>query len=171
MKIQNYLIYKLAMATTSLPFDDRRTLASLGALDGFASIEATMNWCRCSDSEARTKLRELYLNGYLVETCDNRIYQPQMLCAIANNATAPGHKRFRPRPGNISRTRREAILQRDGNSCVYCASSGGDRALTLDHVIPKSKGGLTVESNLVAACHSCNQEKADHAVEIFLEVA
>jgi 5-methylcytosine-specific restriction endonuclease McrA len=54
---------------------------------------------------------------------------------------------------------RHNIFKRDGNECVYC---GENRDLTLDHVIPKSRGGKTSWANLVAACKSCNGRKGDN---------
>lgn len=42
--------------------------------------------------------------------------------------------------------------------CAYC---GSDRATTLDHVIPRAKGGPTCRSNLVASCPTCNLHKSD----------
>lgn len=57
---------------------------------------------------------------------------------------------------------RSNIFKRDGNSCVYCSST---KDLTLDHVIPKSKGGKTNWSNLVAACKRCNAEKGNSTPE------
>lgn len=54
------------------------------------------------------------------------------------------------------------IFKRDGNSCVYCGST---RTLTLDHVIPRAKGGKDTWENLVTACHACNNEKADLTLE------
>jgi 5-methylcytosine-specific restriction endonuclease McrA len=53
---------------------------------------------------------------------------------------------------------RQNIFKRDGNCCVYC---GNHRDLTLDHVIPKSKGGRTNWLNLVAACRRCNAQKGN----------
>jgi len=54
---------------------------------------------------------------------------------------------------------RQNIFKRDGNECVYC---GRNRDLTLDHVFPKSRGGKTSWTNLVAACKSCNGRKGDN---------
>lgn len=54
------------------------------------------------------------------------------------------------------------IFKRDGNQCVYC---GNKRELTLDHVMPKSRGGLTNWDNLVAACKKCNGRKGDFTPE------
>ena len=52
---------------------------------------------------------------------------------------------------------RRAVLERDGHSCVYC----GLRADTIDHVRPRSRGGLHQWTNVVAACARCNHRKGD----------
>lgn len=55
---------------------------------------------------------------------------------------------------------RRNIYKRDEYSCVYCGDS--DRSqLTLDHVVPQSKGGKDTWENLVTSCSRCNSEKAD----------
>lgn len=51
---------------------------------------------------------------------------------------------------------RNGILQRDGHRCQYC---GSEFNLTIDHVIPLSKGGQDTWENLVTACLSCNNMK------------
>ena len=48
---------------------------------------------------------------------------------------------------------------RDGWRCVYCGTSGG--RLTLDHVVPRSKGGESIWENVVTACAPCNLRKGD----------
>ncbi|MEO0895554.1 MAG: HNH endonuclease [Bacteroidota bacterium] len=53
---------------------------------------------------------------------------------------------------------RHNIFRRDGNRCVYC---GSRERLTLDHVIPRAKGGRTTWNNLVTACYKCNSKKGD----------
>lgn len=50
------------------------------------------------------------------------------------------------------------VYKRDENKCQYCGST---RHLTIDHVIPKSKGGSEDWTNLVVACSSCNTKKGD----------
>lgn len=52
---------------------------------------------------------------------------------------------------------RRGVFARDGHRCQYC----GDRAETLDHVIPRSRGGGHTWDNVVAACRPCNVHKAD----------
>jgi 5-methylcytosine-specific restriction endonuclease McrA len=59
---------------------------------------------------------------------------------------------------------RENIYKRDNYECVYCGCSN-QRTLTLDHVIPQSKGGKDSWDNLVTACRRCNHEKADLTLE------
>lgn len=59
---------------------------------------------------------------------------------------------------------RKRILARDGDRCVECgAPNGGTRetALTMDHIVPRSRGGLTTDENLQALCKPCNEAKAD----------
>lgn len=57
---------------------------------------------------------------------------------------------------------RKRIYQRDHNKCGYCGST---RNLTIDHIIPKSRGGDNSWLNLVTCCHSCNLSKADKTPE------
>jgi 5-methylcytosine-specific restriction endonuclease McrA len=51
------------------------------------------------------------------------------------------------------------VLKRDKYTCQYCGDQGRD--LTIDHIVPKSKGGQTCWDNVVAACEKCNKTKAD----------
>ncbi len=53
----------------------------------------------------------------------------------------------------------EAILFRDGCQCQYCGVQLTKDTVTLDHVVPESKGGKRSFDNLVAACQSCNESK------------
>jgi 5-methylcytosine-specific restriction endonuclease McrA len=67
----------------------------------------------------------------------------------------------RPRPqGRL--TRRDIFL-RDGFSCQYCGKQ--TKELTLDHVMPRHRGGGHSWENIVAACKICNHRKAGHTPE------
>lgn len=57
---------------------------------------------------------------------------------------------------------RKEVLRRDHNTCQYC---GTTHNLTLDHVLPLSKGGSHAWDNVVTACGSCNQKKGDRTPE------
>src|ERR1700688_3704142 len=56
---------------------------------------------------------------------------------------------------------RKNILLRDRNTCQYCATVLPSGDLTLDHVIPRSRGGSSTWENLVACCHACNRRKGN----------
>jgi len=56
---------------------------------------------------------------------------------------------------------RKTILQRDDHECCYC----GDRASTMDHIIPRSRGGQHSWKNVVACCYDCNQIKDNRTPE------
>jgi 5-methylcytosine-specific restriction endonuclease McrA len=60
---------------------------------------------------------------------------------------------------------RKNILVRDEYKCQYCAQNFREANLTIDHVIPKSKGGSSTWDNVAAACKPCNQKKRDYLVE------
>jgi len=45
--------------------------------------------------------------------------------------------------------------------CYYCGKEVGPKALTMDHVVPLVRGGLSAKSNLVPACKECNTDKKD----------
>ncbi|QPP08835.1 HNH endonuclease [Streptomyces bathyalis] len=67
-----------------------------------------------------------------------------------------------PFRGTVPLTRR-ALFARDGGRCAYC----GGIATSVDHVIPRSRGGQHTWENVVAACRRCNHVKADrHVAEI-----
>ncbi len=60
--------------------------------------------------------------------------------------------------GEMRKVSRRAVLARDSHSCQYC----GSRAhLTIDHVIPRSRGGTTTWDNIVTSCAPCNARKGD----------
>lgn len=63
---------------------------------------------------------------------------------------------------NIILTRRN-ILKRDGHKCAYCGR--GDLPFTIDHIVPKSKGGEDTWENLVTACLPCNNKKGNRTPE------
>ena len=55
--------------------------------------------------------------------------------------------------------RRLALLEASGWRCAYCSRALKLRTATVDHVVPKSRGGANVRANKVAACKQCNLSK------------
>ena len=53
---------------------------------------------------------------------------------------------------------RKSLHEFTGNRCIYC----GNNSESIDHVLPQSKGGLSITENCVPACLSCNGSKTDN---------
>ncbi|MGB9702325.1 MAG: HNH endonuclease [Candidatus Kapaibacteriota bacterium] len=63
---------------------------------------------------------------------------------------------------NIDLTRKN-IMKRDGMQCQYCGKK--HIQLTVDHILPKSRGGKDEWENLVTACYECNNKKGNRTPE------
>jgi 5-methylcytosine-specific restriction endonuclease McrA len=90
--------------------------------------------------------------------------QGEMLHAARLNIAMPSVIRlieYRRIPHQTRALSRKNILLRDRNSCQYCNVILTSSELTLDHVVPRSRGGLSTWENLVACCHSCNRRKGN----------
>ena len=55
------------------------------------------------------------------------------------------------------------ILKRDNHQCQYCGRRDGK--LTVDHIVPRTRGGKGTWENLVCACAACNNKKGEHRPE------
>jgi hypothetical protein len=62
----------------------------------------------------------------------------------------------------LSKPSRGMIYKRDDHTCQYC---GSVKKLTIDHVIPKSRGGEDTWENMVVACSTCNAKKGNIPLE------
>jgi len=58
--------------------------------------------------------------------------------------------------GEAKRLWRQSIKEKWDHKCAYCESTEN---LTIDHVIPQSKGGVDISTNVVCCCQNCNQDK------------
>jgi 5-methylcytosine-specific restriction endonuclease McrA len=67
-----------------------------------------------------------------------------------------------PRDTHRRKITRRAVFARDDWTCQYCGSRSN---LTVDHVVPRSKGGPSSWENIVASCAPCNRRKGDHLPE------
>ena len=75
---------------------------------------------------------------------------------LLNYIKLPYEKLMQNRPS------RAMIYKRDGHKCQYCGST---KSLTIDHIIPRSRGGEDTWENLVVACMPCNTRKSDKLLE------
>ena len=69
-------------------------------------------------------------------------------------------------PRRLLRPNRRNLLLRDDHTCQYCGFTGPVHELTVDHIVPVSRGGANATwENLVVACKRCNWRKANHKPE------
>jgi hypothetical protein len=76
-----------------------------------------------------------------------------------------------PTPDLPRAERLALILERDGPECVWCRRplAPGDRQLSLEHLVPRLKGGPAWLENELAACRSCNRARGHTAPAAWLE--
>lgn len=85
-----------------------------------------------------------------------RIHSPNLILDVPKHIRlkiAAGERIWKVPPVN-----RREVLRRDHHSCQYC---GSHKRLTLDHVLPRSRGGLHTWNNVVTACERCNSHKGN----------
>lgn len=68
-------------------------------------------------------------------------------------------------PHRSQNVNRKHLYLRDKYTCQYCYKKFPSNELTLDHIIPQSRGGKNTWGNLVTACGKCNRDKADRTPE------
>lgn len=93
-----------------------------------------------------------------VETGEDLLHSERQVVVIPTVVRLTRYVRVPYRSG-VPLTRR-AVFARDGGRCVYCNAP----ATSLDHVVPKSRGGQHVWENVVSACGRCNHAKADRVI-------
>ncbi len=78
---------------------------------------------------------------------------------------------YRRIPHQTRALSRKNILLRDRNTCQYCGMVLCTSDLTLDHVLPRSRGGPSTWENLVACCHNCNRRKGNQLLHEMTDMA
>jgi 5-methylcytosine-specific restriction endonuclease McrA len=61
----------------------------------------------------------------------------------------------------------DQLIERDGRSCVWCGRELWARDLTLEHVVPRSRGGHATPENALVACRSCNRRRGSRPVDAY----
>ena len=80
---------------------------------------------------------------------------PRVLLLMAYERVPKRHVRFS----------RFNIFARDNNTCQYCGKRFSRTDLNLDHVMPRSRGGVSTWENIVCSCHACNRRKGGRTPE------
>jgi 5-methylcytosine-specific restriction endonuclease McrA len=108
---------------------------------------------------ASRALTMLFKGSALVERPSAHSIRTARLTIILPSVIRLVHYRRVPRQNRS--VSRKAIMLRDRSACQYCGHVFASKDLTLDHVIPRSRGGATAWDNLVASCKPCNNKKGD----------
>jgi 5-methylcytosine-specific restriction endonuclease McrA len=108
-------------------------------------------------TNARRAISLIYLGKAVVVERDSRTFHSQMLTIEVPSVVRLAYYVKRPLP-ELKLSRR-SVLARDGHRCQYCGTRG--KGVTIDHVVPRNRGGKTDWSNLVCACIKCNNKKGN----------
>ena len=93
-----------------------------------------------------------------VSEYDKTINSPNLSIKIPSVIVFRHNKHRRVKSVRFSR---KNVWIRDEGRCQYCGTAVSIKNFTLDHVLPRTAGGLTIWSNVVTCCSNCNQKKAD----------
>jgi 5-methylcytosine-specific restriction endonuclease McrA len=107
------------------------------------------DWCELS------RFRENFGNGRFISTPKFQVRLPEVILLNVFND-------FIRREVRLSR---RSIFERDTHQCQYCGRRLAKQDLTIDHVMPRSRGGRDTWENLVLACVQCNLRKANRTPE------
>lgn len=94
----------------------------------------------------------------VLETYDDQVHSTYLVIKIP--AVIRLLQRFR-RDKKAVKFSRINVYARDNFECQYCHEHLSQNELTYDHVVPRSRGGKTEWTNIVAACYACNKRKAN----------
>ncbi len=112
----------------------------------------------CVVSSRRAVVLVLAAKAEAVDITDDEVHAERITLAVPIVVRLTRYVRV-PYPVQVPLSRR-AVFTRDGSTCVYCGGS----ATSIDHVVPRSRGGTHTWDNVVAACRRCNHTKADRSL-------
>jgi 5-methylcytosine-specific restriction endonuclease McrA len=152
-------------------------MASAGAVLERPTLVLNRNWQPVHIATVARSLTMLWNEAaFVVDPDDYRLYAWADWAQLAPKAGEPFIRtvRFRmrvpevltltrhdkPRQTSVTFSRRN-VFKRDHVTCQYCGIRPGTEVLTIDHVVPRSQGGLTTWENCVLACVPCNAKKAN----------
>ncbi len=117
-------------------------------LNGDYTFLGLVDWKRAMGLMFAEKVRVLKFSDRVIQGVNSRFRVPAIAVLIKVVRSV-----YR---GRVPFSRRNVLL-RDRHRCAYCGARS--RSITIDHVIPRSRGGKTDFDNCVACCRVCNQKK------------
>jgi 5-methylcytosine-specific restriction endonuclease McrA len=112
----------------------------------------------CVVSQRRAVILVLTGKAVAVESADQELHSERISLRVPLVVRLSRFVKV-PYRGAVPLTRR-AIFARDGGRCVYCTAP----ATSIDHVLPRSRGGTHEWENVVSCCRRCNHAKADRVI-------
>jgi len=100
------------------------------------------------DNKPSARVEKEY--GELIQAGENHIFYKPAVIVL--------RKQIPVRPKRIRLTS-SAIFKRDNETCQYCGIKCGKHTISVDHIIPRARGGKNTWRNLVTACVTCNNTK------------
>jgi 5-methylcytosine-specific restriction endonuclease McrA len=124
-----------------------KDLAEVVSLEDGQFASYTFNsWREVSEYRARHFRRE---DDDWVRTSNSEIQVPRVIRLLS----------YEKLPRQAVKFNRRNIFARDNNQCQYCGRKFPTTELSLDHVVPRSQGGVSTWENIVCACVACNVRK------------
>lgn len=133
--------------------------------DCWASVSSIVRVLECSERQAIRLLSQLERSGLLVTqpgwTSKRLVQQPQRFKTRLHQASETVNKQRQKeaRRKALAKSKQLDVYKRDGFVCSWCGETDD---LTIDHIIPVSKGGSDDPNNLRVLCRSCNCAKGDN---------
>lgn len=177
--------FAMAMGEKTLTGNNRLALMAFGDCHGACGPATVAEWCNCSEAEALAVLLELERRGFLRFGIPERYcgswhsfdypgwYQPEMVEWLVEREIDSAASRQEGAPAfsstkhaYIPKHLREQIYDRDGHRCIYC---GSQHILTIDHQLPRVRGGDNDPDNLATVCRTCNVRKGTRTHGEFVE--
>lgn len=102
------------------------------------------------------------LSAHIAEDGNHFVHAPNFRLAVPEVVLLT---RFHRVPPRIVKFNRRNIYLRDGFTCQYCGRKPPKEELTIDHVVPRARGGRSEWENVVLACQRCNARKGSRLVD------
>ena len=97
----------------------------------------------------------------IVSEYDHKVHSPSMEMLLPSVIALRDYVRLDRRPAFT----RFNVFLRDGFQCQYCGGGFAAEELTFDHLVPRSRGGRTIWTNVVTACQGCNLRKGSRTAK------